>query len=481
MEKNPFYEQAQTGVRHLWLMLGLIAAVVFGWFIAGTGMSIAALLFVLPFTIGYLLLVFLYPKVGLISFLIYCFIMPTLGKHIAGPQFGLGVDALLLLTWLGVIFYRGNRYRFRHLKNDLVWLSLVWFILTVLEIGNPNRPNIVGWLQEMRSQTLYWFLTVPLVMLVFKKRSDLDLFLNIVIGLSLIGALYGMKQLYIGVDAAENRWLEAGARKTHILFGKLRVFSYYSEAAQFGASQAQIAIMCIILATGAHRLGKRLWYGIAGAFIFYGMLISGTRGALGGIVGGGFVFLVLSKQTKILILGSLVGIGFIGMLKFTAIGAGNDQIRRMRTSLDPNDASLQVRLINQRILKDILGSQPLGTGVGTIGQWGTTYNKHLAISRIPPDSLYVKIWAMYGVVGFILWMGIMLYIVGKGAGMIWRTRDPVLKNQLTALCGGAFGILVCSYGNEVMNAMPSSAIVYISWALIWMSPRWDTPIKSVAV
>lgn len=481
MEKNLFYESGNSFKKNLWLVPSILLSIFFGWLIAGTGVTIAGLLVGLPFIIGFLILVFLYPRLGLISFIIYCFLMPTLGRHITGPQFGLGVDALLILTWLGVIFYRGNKYRFRHLNNDLVWLGMVWFILTILQFGNPERPNIVGWLQEMRSVTLYWVLTVPLTMMVFRKKSDIYLFLDIIIFLSFAGAIYGMKQLYIGVDAAENRWLEAGARKTHILFGKLRVFSYYSEAAQFGASQAQLAIMCIILAVGPHTTLRKIWFGVAGLFIFYGMLISGTRGALAGIVGGGVIFLILSKRVKILILGTVIGMGFIGILKFTAIGSGNDQVRRLRSALDPNDPSLQARLINQRILSDALSSKPFGTGVGTIGQWGTTYNKHIFTAKIPPDSLYVKIWAMYGITGFILWFGIMLFILGKAAGIIWNTRDPVLRNQLCSLCGGAGGILLCSYGNEVMNAMPSSAIVYVSWALIWMSPRWDTPIKSIEV
>ena len=104
------------------------------------------------------------------------------------------------------------------------------------------------------------------------------------------------------------------------------------------------------------------------------------------------------------------------------------------------------------------------------------YNSDKFISTIPPDSLFVKIWAMYGIVGFIIWFGIMLYFTGRSAGIIWKTRDPILKNQLSALCGGATGILLASYGNEVLNAMPTSAVVYISWGLIWISPRWDTPL-----
>lgn len=478
--QNLFYAPGSNTSRYFWLVIGMLAAVYCGWLISATGLSVAALLMVLPFLIGYFILVFLFPKLGLISYLIYCFLLPGVVRHIPGPQFGLMVDALLILTWLGVIFNRVRRFRFRYLNNDLIWLGMVWFLSTVLEIANPERPNIIGWLQEMRSTTLYWVLTVPLAMMIFNKKSDIFLFLDIIVVLSVLGALYGMKQLYIGVDGAEHRWLEGGANRTHVLFGKLRVFSYYSEAAQFGASQAQLAVMCFIIAVGPHSKARKIWYGIAAFLIFYGMLISGTRGALGGIVVGGFIFLLLSKQIKILILGAIVGFCFIGFLKFTNIGNGNDQIRRLRSATNPNDASLQVRLINQRTLSNSLENKPFGTGVGTIGMWGVTYNKHINTAKIPPDSYFVKVWAMYGIVGFILWFGIMLYILGKSAGITWNTRDPALRNQLCALCAGFGANLLCSYGNEVMNTMPSSAILYVSWALVWMSTRWDTPVvKSI--
>ncbi|MCA0366166.1 MAG: O-antigen ligase family protein [Bacteroidetes bacterium] len=462
------------------ILLVFAGTFLFGYFLANGGVAAEAAIVILPFALAYIVWVFYNPKVGFISVLIYAFFMPTIGKHIPGLQVGLLVDGLMVLSWLGIFFYRTHKFRFRHLNNNLVWLAVFWMGLTVLQIANPSRPSIQGWFQEMRSAALYWFLMTPLTILVMKKKSDITLFLDIIIIISLLGALYGMKQLYIGVDAAENRWLEAGARKTHILFGKLRVFSFYNEAAQFGASQAHIAVISGVLATGPFSFRRKFFYWVATAFIFYGMLISGTRGAMGALLGGGLLFLILIRQTKLLVMGLLVGVGFFGMLKFTYIGQGNDQIRRMRTSLDPNDASLQVRLINQRILKDMLASKPFGTGVGTIGQWGTTYNKHIPTAKIPPDSLYVKIWVMYGIIGFILWFGIMMFIIAKGSGIAWCTRDPILRNQLIALCAGSFGSLFASYGNEVMNALPSSVIVFISWTLVFISRKWDTPeIKSI--
>jgi hypothetical protein len=86
---------------------------------------------------------------------------------------------------------------------------------------------------------------------------------------------------------------------------------------------------------------------------------------------------------------------------------------------------------------------------------------------------------MYGVVGIIIWLSTLFYITGKASGLIWKTRDPALRNCMSALCAGQFGIIVCSYGNEVLNAMPSSCIVYVSWALLSISHRFDTPAPKV--
>jgi hypothetical protein len=468
--------------RQLWLIPALLMSLVFGKLIAGKGFTIAAMLFIMPLAIAFVVIVFQRPKFGFIFFIFYCFAIPGLGRHISGPQFGLGQDGLLVLIAIALLFHRSGHYGFRYISNDLMGLSLAWAAVTILQIVNPERPSITGWFYEMRSATLYWVFSIPIAFMVLRKKTDIDLFIYIVIGLSWLGTLYGLKQQILGTDAAENAWLAAGAHKTHILFGKLRVFSFYTEAGQFGASQAAVGSMCMVLALGPYNIIKRLIYGTAGMFLLYGYLISGTRGALAAVAGAGLTYLMLSKQTKILVLGIIMAIGAYGFLKYTTIGNTNAQIVRLRTSLDPNDPSLMVRLSNQKILRDYLKNRPFGTGVGTIGQWGTKYNSDKFISTVAPDSLYVKIWAMYGIVGFWLWFGIMMYIAGKSGAIIWNTRDEGMRYKLMALSAGANGILICSYGNEVLNQMPSSTILYISWALIWMSTRWDiAPLQPIAI
>ena len=53
--------------------------------------------------------------------------------------------------------------------------------------------SVGGWFQEMRSTALYWALSVPLAMLLFNQRRDLNLFLFLIIGLSVLGTLNGIK------------------------------------------------------------------------------------------------------------------------------------------------------------------------------------------------------------------------------------------------------------------------------------------------
>jgi hypothetical protein len=53
------------------------------------------------------------------------------------------------------------------------------------------------------------------------------------------------------------------------------------------------------------------------------------------------------QNVKVIIIVSIFSTSFV-FFKYTTIAQGNAQVRRMRTAFDPNDASLQVRLDNQK-------------------------------------------------------------------------------------------------------------------------------------
>ncbi|WBO86684.1 O-antigen ligase family protein [Hymenobacter yonginensis] len=473
---------ALHATRSPWLLGPVVAAatVAVGWLTSRVGVLVPLALVGLPLAVFGLVALFRMPRRGVLAFIGYCFLVMTINRHFRGVPFGLGIDGMLVLTWVAVLFHSSRTVvQWGRIRNDLCYLGLAWFVINLLEVANPAGASLAGWYYEMRGTTFYWVLSVPLAMLLFYRLQDLRLFLGLVLGFSVAGALYGLKQKTIGPDAAEQLWLASGAAKTHVLFGVLRVFSYYSEAAQFGASQAHIAVVSLVLAVGPFRWWKRMLFGLTAALCLEGMLISGTRGALFVLVAGVFMWLVLSKQLKVLVLGGLLAGGAFGVLKYTTIGNGNASIVRMRTSLDPNDASLQVRLRNQARLREYLAPRPFGGGVGSIGMWGEKYNAGKYLSTIAPDSYFVKIWAEYGIVGFVIWLGMMLYILGKSCGIVWRTRNPRLRQMLLALTAGYFGVLMGSYGNEVMNQMPTAMIVYLGWAFVFLGPTLDTPRKPV--
>ena len=458
------------------MLLCILLAIIIGWLTALEGLVIPGMLIAVAVIVPFLIALFHNPKLGVIALIAYCFLLFIIDREVGGLPFGMAVDGLLVITWVAVAFNH-TRFRWNNIKNDLCLLGLGWFLLNILEIANPAGASITGWVQDFRSASLYWFLCVPLSMLIFNTRQDLNLFLILIILLSVLGAVNGLKQLYIGLSPGEQHYLDENA-KTHLLWGKLRVFSFYSDAGQFGAAQAHVALVALILALGPFKKWKRLLLAAAAFILLIGMLISGTRGALFALGSGIGVALLISKNIKVFVLGTALAIGGFLVLKYTNIGSSNYNVYRMRTALDPTDPSFNVRLKNQQKLSTYLSDHPFGGGVGIIGNSGIKYNSDKPLSAIPPDSYWVKVWAMYGIIGFTIWLGIMLYILGKCCGIVWNIQDKGLKCKLIALAAGAAGSLFCSYGNEVINFMPSALMVYISWAFIFLGPKMDRKIAN---
>lgn len=384
------------------------------------------------------------------------------------------VIEVLLFLLVVIVFFTTPKEEWKVVNNDLVYLLLAWLVLSILEVINPGA-SVLGWLAEIRPDALYPFLIVPVAFLIFKGNRQLDIFLILIVTLSTLGALYGIKQLHIGLSNGDRTFI--AANPTHLIWGRLRVFSFYNDAGQFGASQAAVGITTLILAIGPFKTWKRLALLACSGLMFYGMLISGTRGALFALVVGAFVAIILFKKIKPIIFGGVILLGFLCFLKFTHIGDGNYQIFRLRTALDPQDPSLNVRFMTQRHLREYMSTRPFGGGLGVIG-FNSRYNQGKYLATVPPDSYFVKIWAMYGIVGLTIWLGIMMYILGKCCGIVWQIEDQALKVKTIALTAGFAGILFCSYGNEVINIYPSSIVVYISWVFVFISPALEKAPKS---
>ncbi len=414
------------------------------------------------------------PKIGIYTAFISMFWVATVGRYVPiNIPMGLATDIFLVLTFVALLFRDWKKIDLSGWNHIFSLLMINWMLLVILEIANPLALSIEAWFYAMRGLALYQMLVAILCFSLFRDRKDFVRFIKIWVIFSMIGALWGIKQKFFGVDSFEAAWLAKGAYKQHLLFGKLRVFSYYTDAGIFGPAMGQLTIFFGILFLGPFSWKKRLIFIGISLVSFYCMIISGTRGALAVPAAGGLLYLIMIRNRKLLISGlSVMIMGFV-FLKYTSIGSGNYDIQRLRTALDPEDASLNVRLKNREMLRNYLVGKPFGTGIGSAGFWGQRFTPWTWMANFPTDGLYTRVRAETGVVGYTIYVYTWLFILVYGVWQTWQYKDPKKRYFAMAALANFAGILLASYGNEVLNQIPVNFATLIPLTFVFTMKYWD--------
>ena len=449
----------------------------FGSFIASKGMMMAMIGIIIPFVLFFLFSLFKNPEIGYWTMFTINYFALGITRYFPAPL-GLSIDSLLVLTHLAIFAkYFQERIFYRKAKSDVVFLAFIWFLYSLLQMVNPEAVSREAWFYAMRGVALYMMLVIPLVFLILDKESALNRFFKLWMIFSLLAVLKGLMQKFMGPDPWEQAWLDGGGSLTHVLFGKLRIFSFFSDAGQFGASMGHSGVVFAILAMNAPAKKQKRIFGIASALFFYGMLISGTRGAMAVPIAGFTLYIILQKNIRMMVIGGSIGLIFYIFIFQTSIGQSNYDIARLRTAFDKNNPSLQVRLENQKKLKVYMASRPIGGGIGSSGNWGQRFSPNTFLANTPTDSWYVMIWAEQGVLGLYLHLFILFYIIIKsGYKIMFKIKDPWLSARLQALAAGMFGVMGAAYGNGVLGQMPTGIIIYSSMAYLFLGERIDKQI-----
>jgi hypothetical protein len=460
------------GILLLFIAVSVIALLLANLEIVGVG-----LLFALMFGAIYLYILFKNPIIGFYTAIGLNFILLGIGRYVQGLPLGFGIDGIMILTFLAIIFSRfKERVDWSPANKDITILAVIWLGYCIFQLVNPEARMIEPWIAG-RGIGFYFFFFVILTFMLINTNKRLDTFLYVWGVFSIIATLKGIGQMIFGVDYAEQAWLSNGGAETHLLFGKLRIFSFFSDAGQFGGNQGYAGVVFIIYSMTKKGLTK-FFFITVGILGLYGMMLSGTRGSMAVPLAGFMTFFVLRKNIKVLGTGVLFIALIFVFFKHTTIANGNDQIRRMRGVFDPNNKSLQVRLDNQEILKGYLASRPFGGGIGHAGDKAQRFLPHAFLSHVATDSWYVLIWAELGIIGLTLHLIVLFYVIGKASyKVMFKIRDPITKLKISALISGMAGVMLASYGNSIFGGMPTALLMYASMAIMSNPEIFESPIK----
>jgi len=252
------------------------------------------------------------------------------------------------------------------------------------------------------------------------------------------------------------------------------MFSFSSDANQFGCSQAHAGIVAVIFSLRTDCFKDKLLSWITAIICFYGMFISGTRGAIVIPIIAFLVYLGLSKNFKAIIIGGVIGGVAIYVLAFTFMFHGVEAVRRMRTTFSAaEDESFKVRIENRALLENYMSDKPFGGGIGSAGVWGQRFTPNTFLADFETDGHYVRVYAETGIVGLYLYYAIFAFILLKCCWICWKLKTPKWRTRMIGLTAGIFGLIVANYSAAVIIALPSSAITFWSLAFVFMSPKWD--------
>lgn len=387
----------------------------------------------------------------------------------------------LILLGIAVIDVRQDPH-FERAGSLMLFALMVWFGFCCIEVFNDTCAlgiDIVSWFTGFRLMALQ-LLWIYLIFTVYiTTPKTLMTYLKIWAIFSLFSVFWVWKQMNLGFTTAENIWMETRGRTTHILNAGtlIRYFSTFSDAANYGCHAAGAAVAFIIIGVSSRLKRDKLFFLLIAAAVIWGMFQSGTRTATFTLGAGLLVYIFLSKSTKIAIPFSIVFGLFAFILVFTTIGNGNQQIRRMRSAFNKDDASANVRDINKDAIRKYIKDAPWGIGMGMSGANIPANNKYNKLSTIPPDSEYVFIWVHTGPIGitvFLFCMAIMW--IGACRIVLFKLKNRSLIGIGGGLCGAFVAIQLGAYANQVLYQYPNGLTFFggltIVYVLPYIEPEW---------
>jgi hypothetical protein len=397
------------------------------------------------------------PVYGMVILLTSTFILPFAIKvfRVYGLPVTTFIEAINVVFFVSLMLKR----KLRGVNTFIGILVMTWFFIQFAELANPNANSRIAGVFAFRVMvmlTLAFFASYSAI----RTKSDLYIFIHGWIAMALIGALYGFYQEFAGLPSWDYQWATITEWRYKLLFtwGRLRKFGFFTSPGEFGQVMVYGGMTCFVLAFMTRMsLIRRAVLFVFAILMFVSMMFSGSRTAMILLTAGIGMFAAMTLKRTVLIGVALV-VMFGGVLIFKSYSSKTLHV--MSTAFEgKEDNSMEVRLINQQIIRQYIKGAPFGFGLGSIGYYGSKYSGGTFIGSFPPDSEYVKVAVETGWLGLILWLTIQFLMFCWGVNSYFSIKDKELKDLMTIPMVLFFMMIVAQYPQEFFRA-PVLSILY---------------------
>ncbi len=479
--KKSYLSQAKDWVNHevvanrlnspLGYAVMLLAALSLSLVVSVLGLKIGILLLSAIIGVPVLLASVFNLRFGLITLLITSFFILGISRFVRDMPLGVILDAFVACMFFGVMIKQIGSKDWRFIYNPVSVMVILWIVYNLIQVVNPAAASRLAWLYTIRSLAgifLVYFIAIKAI----NSVEFVSLIFKIWIVLALIGALYGLKQEFLGFFPAEHAWVLADEERFSLFFnwGRFRRFSFFSDPTVFGILMAYTSILCFVLMTGPVKLYKKAALGIAAVIMLLAMVYTGTRTAYAVVPVGVVFFTVITlKRNIILLVGAIMLMGAAVIFSpISSLGPlDSNALNRIRSAfIGEEDPSYNVRLRNQEYIQPYIWSHPIGWGLGSVGVWGMRFSPGSPVANFPPDSGFVRIAVEQGWLGLILY-SIMLFVLFRyGVRNYLLCEHPKVRLYYVATLTVLFSLVVANYPQQAYAIFPTIIIFYVCMAIV---------------
>jgi len=358
----------------------------------------------------------------------------------------IGALTFALLTKFAV-----NKKRF--VKNPLNLPLICFVVIAVLQL--PNSPNLLQGVIGLRTLVLY----LPFCLFVINNPftiKQIRIVLTIIIGFSLLLALFGIYQYILGLETVRDLGWEARNLRVYGSGSIIRTFSTFVDPSAFAFYLGfMIAISTGVLIHYRSRPRANLYLGFVVLVLVTAVATTMIRAEWVIVAVGAVFILVLVRNSKYIIFLIVGSIFIILLLQDPGISYRASQFRNLR-----EDASFQGRITNIMTwnIPNLL-AHPLGTGLGTTGSANYRYENFSGqiseadlIGGGGTENRYFTIGLQLGIPGLAVYIWLLVTLLTQGVSIYRRLSDPLLKSLAGGITVIIFQVIVGDFTGGALDA-----------------------------